>query len=135
MTSSGGLTCATCGAPLGAADLNRPSCPYCGSLHPHVARAAQKVEEVKQAMALGPGGVPVVLQGMLGPSGPAPPPGGFPANAPQPGPSPFLAPGYPAPLAQKVHRTARNIVLLVALGSLGMVLLTAAVVVLVVVLG
>lgn len=114
--------CPTCGAPLGAADLNKPACPYCGTVHPHVARAAQKVEEVRQAMALGPGGVPVVLQGMLGPIGPAPPPGspvagpGGPPIAGGPMGSPYF--GYTAPVVHEVRRTLRAVIWIIVIVTL-----------------
>jgi hypothetical protein len=44
-----------------------PGCRYCGTMHPHVARAAEKVEIVKQMLAPGPGGIPAALQGMVAP--------------------------------------------------------------------
>ncbi len=61
------LKCPQCGAVLGAEDLQLKACRYCGAMHPHVARAAEKVELVKQMMAPGPGGVPAAMQGMVAP--------------------------------------------------------------------
>lgn len=76
---SGATNCAHCGANLGPADLQRPACPYCGTVHPHVAAAAQKVEVLKQLLATGPGGVPPVFSGLAGPT---PPTIGQPMGAP-----------------------------------------------------
>lgn len=76
---SGATSCAHCGANLGPADLQRPACSYCGTVHPHVAAAAQKVEVLKQLLATGPGGVPAVFSGLAGPT---PPMSGQPMGAP-----------------------------------------------------
>lgn len=90
MSASPPTNCAHCGANLGAADLQHPSCPYCGTVHPHVAAAAQKVEVIKQLMAQGPGGVPAIFSGVPGPT---PPMTGYPMGAaPPPGAPP---PGVP----------------------------------------
>lgn len=61
------LTCPNCGSVLSGADLQNPNCRYCGAAHPHIAQASAQVEAVKQAMAIGPGGVPNVLQGAVAP--------------------------------------------------------------------
>ena len=68
---SAATSCPHCGANLGPADLQRPACPYCGTVHPHVAAAAAKVEVLKQLLAPGPGGVPAVFSGMVGAAPPA----------------------------------------------------------------
>lgn len=67
------MNCVNCSAPLGAADLQNPNCRYCGALHTHIARAAEKVEVVKQLLAPGPGGMPVAIGAMMGQYGAAPP--------------------------------------------------------------
>lgn len=68
--------CSNCSAPLEGADLERPNCRFCGAVHPHIARAAEKVEVVKQLLAPGPNGMPVALAAMMGHTGATPPPGG-----------------------------------------------------------
>lgn len=70
------MKCTNCAAPLAGADLDQPSCRFCGAMHPHIARAAEKVEIVKQMLAPGPNGLPVAMAAMMGQTGPAPPPGG-----------------------------------------------------------
>lgn len=84
------MNCPTCGAALSGADLEKPACHYCGTVHPHIARAAEKVEVVKQLLAPGPGGVPAAMQGMF-------PPGMLP-GAPMPG----APPGQPGMVPQRV---------------------------------
>lgn len=64
--------CSNCSAPLEGADLERPNCRFCGAVHPHIARAAEKVEVVKQLLAPGPNGMPVALAAMMGHTGAAP---------------------------------------------------------------
>lgn len=68
------MNCPRCGAALGDADLHSPNCRYCGAVHPHMARAAEKVEIVKQLLAPGPNGMPVAMAAMMGVHG-APPAG------------------------------------------------------------
>ena len=46
-------SCTHCGANLGPADLDKPACPYCGTAHPHIARARQRVEALRQVFAMG----------------------------------------------------------------------------------
>lgn len=58
--------CNYCGANLGPADLDQPACPYCKTVHPHVAQARVQVEGLRQVFAQG---------GMPGMMGMMPPPG------------------------------------------------------------
>lgn len=88
------IRCHYCGANLGPADLDQPACPYCKTVHPHVAQARRQSEALRQVFAQG---------GMPGMMGVMPPPGA----AGQPGaPSPWqqqpmgmpLAPPGPLPM-------------------------------------
>lgn len=99
------MSCPRCGAHLADADLQNPNCRYCGALHPHMARAAEKVEVVKQLLAPGPGGMPVAMAAMMGQTGPAPhrppmPPGSgivmVNGSVVQTGPAPPQMAGYGA---------------------------------------
>lgn len=74
-------SCTHCGANLGPADLDKPACPYCGTAHPHIAKARQQVEALRQVFAMG--GMP----GMLPPPAVAPSPWpqhGEPGQSPAP---------------------------------------------------
>jgi hypothetical protein len=76
-------TCGRCGANLTDADLTMPSCRYCGTVHAHVARAAEKVAVVNALMGdANRNGIPDVFEGMarvggtpLAPTGGPLPPG------------------------------------------------------------
>ena len=96
-------SCTHCGANLGPADLDKPACPYCGTAHPHIAKARQQVEALRQVFAMGgmPGVTPPPAvapspwpqQGAPGqPSSPPPGFGFFPAGPPPPPPRTSAAP-------------------------------------------
>lgn len=85
------LKCPQCGATLGAQDLQLKACRFCGAMHPHVARAAEKVEIVKQMMQPGPGGIPAAMQGMVQPWQAMMPNYGAPPQQP----TQYMAPGIP----------------------------------------
>ncbi len=92
------IKCPQCGAALGPADLQMKACRYCGTMHPHVARAAEKVELVKQMLAPGPGGIPAAMQGAIAPwAGMMPNYGAPPPQPPYPG-----APAAPPPFGGPV---------------------------------
>lgn len=74
-------SCAHCGANLGPADLDKPACVYCGTAHPHVAEARQRVEALRQVFAQG------VFPG-------ATPPGQGPSPWPSHVPPPILPPSF-----------------------------------------
>ena len=95
------IKCPQCGAALGPADLQMKACRYCGTMHPHVARAAEKVELVKQMLAPGPGGIPAAMQGMVAPwAGMMPNYGAPPQQPPYPG-----GPGAPPPFGGPMANT------------------------------
>lgn len=45
------LRCQHCGANLTPRDMEKPSCPYCETVLPHRARAAEQAEVVRQMLA------------------------------------------------------------------------------------
>lgn len=91
------IRCTNCGAQLAPADLQAPTCKYCGATHPHVARAAEKVAQVQALLAPGPGGIPNALQGMIQP-GMMPPQYGAPHGGPLPPRGAASPPAYGGPM-------------------------------------
>lgn len=64
--------CGHCGAALSAADLELDDCRYCGRVLPHRAKAAESAAKVEALLADKDGdGIPDVVQGLMGPKGPA----------------------------------------------------------------
>ncbi len=71
------MQCTQCGHALSAAELAGADCPYCGTVLPHRARAAEKAAVVEQMLADRDGnGVPDVFEALAPGLGP-PPPGAF----------------------------------------------------------
>jgi hypothetical protein len=58
--------CSHCGGNLGAQDLAGDNCPFCGTVLPHRARAAQQVAVVQGLLADHNGnGIPDAFEGMI----------------------------------------------------------------------
>lgn len=71
------MQCTRCGHALSAAELAGADCPYCGTVLPHRARAAEKAAVVEQMFADRDGnGVPDVFEAAA-PGIAPPPPGAF----------------------------------------------------------
>lgn len=96
----GETRCPHCGGVLTIQDLSMPACRYCGAVHAHVARAAEKVAVVHGLMGgmLAPppnyGANAPILPGVVMPGGPAGPPmtGGPVAAGSPPGTMPHQPP-------------------------------------------
>ena len=78
---AGDARCGHCGGVLSLEDLSQPACRYCGSIHAHVARAAEKVAIVHGIMGgvivpppRGAQGPSPILPGVVMPGAPPSPP-------------------------------------------------------------
>jgi hypothetical protein len=114
------MRCSHCGHALSAAELEGQDCPYCRTVLPHRARAAEKVAVLQSLLADRDGdGVPDVAQ-QLGKAAVHVFPGntGAPFD-PQPGARPDAPPPAPAlaPAPKVVLGTIGTVVLLIAIAG------------------
>ena len=116
--------CNHCGANLTLDDMRKPNCPYCGTVYPHHAQAAQHAEVMSRMM-----GQMVAQQAQIQNQwrgafgvGPVPPPG-MPGTPGTPG-SPYADPLRLAELHQaQASRLATRIFTIVLLSVAGVFVL------------
>ncbi|MCY1071213.1 hypothetical protein OV090_41105 [Nannocystis sp. RBIL2] len=112
------VSCTNCGSNLGPADLDKPACQYCGTAHPHVAEARQKVEALRQVFALG------IVPGATPPAAPPSPWQGAQVPAPPVLPQ-FGAPPPPPPAASAAMIMHVAVIVIVIIAAVMVFMLSA----------
>ena len=128
--------CNHCGANLTLDDMRKPNCPYCGTVYPHHAQAAQHAQVMSHMM-----GQMVAQQAQIQNQwrsafgvGPVPPPGA-PGTPGMPG-NPYAVPMQLAQVHQEqASRLAKRVLTIVILSFVGVFVSITLIVAAIIVLG